>query len=125
MDHFKQIENRWRKNYCAHPVIPNKALTTETETAGEFCSHPPTYERKLTFVTLEDVFPGQFEFNYVLFNPGLTKEQNERVLRHAHYHTFKHHPMTDDDLDVLTAFDINTLGDFIIAYKKFLGIEED
>jgi len=93
-----------------------------TNTAGEYCGKIPSYERRLTFVTLEDVFPGQFEQNFVLYNPMLTKEQNERILKHAHSHTFRHIPMTDDDVDAFV-YDKEHLNDFIIAYKKFLNFD--
>ncbi len=119
----KSVRNVWKKSTYSFPVIPNKAFNTETETPGEFSKNVPSYKDKLTFVTMEDVFGGQFETNHVLFNPKLSKEQNERILKQAHCYHFKHHPITDDDLDMLTAFDEDSLDEFAIAYKKFLGIE--
>jgi hypothetical protein len=71
---------------------------------------------------LEDILSGQVEYNYVIYNPMLSKEQNMRILKNAHDETFKHHPITDDDLDELTIFDKNHLEDFITEYKKFLNI---
>ena len=122
MSLFNQIENRWKKKHYSYPVIPNKAFNTETDTQGEYCNHPPKYEKKLTFVTLEDVLGGQEQFNHVLLNPALSKERNERVLKSVHEFHFPHTPITDEDLDVLTSFDENHLEDFIIAYRTLLKL---
>jgi hypothetical protein len=101
----------------------NRKSHVITNTVGEYNDKVPSYERKLTFVTLEDVFPGQFEQNYVIYNPMLTKEENERILKHAHMHTFEHTPITDDDVDALTVYDKDHLDDFIEAYKKILNFD--
>ena len=122
MSLFKQIENRWKKNHYSYPVIPNKAFHTETETSGEFCNHPPKYDRALTFVTVEDVIGGQVGFNHVLLNPMLSKEKNEQTLKMAHMFHFPNTPITDDDIDQLTSFDKEHLEDFIVAYRTLLHL---
>lgn len=108
------------KRHDAYPVQPSKASVTLTETPGEFCKHAPSYKKKLTFVTLEDIFGGQFEMNMVLYNPRLSKEQNERILKHVHMHVFRHHPITDDIVDELTSYDEDHLDEFMEAYKKLI-----
>lgn len=115
MQHHK---HPYPKKWCI-----NRKSDIVTDTKGDFCGNVPTYEETLTFVTFEDVFGGQFENNCVLYNPMLTKEQNERALKNAHMQIFNHHPMTDDDLDMLTVYDKYHLHDFIKAYKQFLGID--
>ena len=122
MGTVKKINTHWIRSTYSFPVTPNKAFKVETETSGEFCRYPPKYQKRLNFVTLEDILPGQIEYNYVIYNPMLSKEQNMKILKNAHDETFKHHPITDDDLDELTIFDKNHLEDFITEYKKFLNI---
>ena len=119
---FKQIERRWKKSTYSFPVTPNKSFKVETTTPGEFCKLTPRYDKTLAFVTMEDIFGGQFENNHVIYNPILPKEKRMEVLRKAHEFHFKHHPITDDDLDILTVYNDQHLNEFIIAYKEFLNI---
>jgi hypothetical protein len=102
------------------PVTPSKASCTFTETKGDFCIHAPDYEKMLTFVTMEDIVGGQVNYNDVIYNPNLSKEKNECILRKTHERHFPEKPITDDDLDMLCVYDKQHLNDFVLAYKKFL-----
>ena len=118
----KPVRNAWKKSTYSFPVTPNKAFKVMTTTPGEFCKLTPRYDLQLTFVTMEDIFGGQFENNHVVYNPILPKEKRMQILKQAHEYHFKHHPITDDDLDELTVYDNQHLNDFVIAYKRFLNI---
>jgi hypothetical protein len=106
----------------AIPVQPSKASCILTETGGEFCKYPPSFDTVYSFVTIEDVLGYPVEYNHVCLNPRLSKEKNEMILKKAHEFHFKQIPLTDDDFDILTSFDKNHLHDFIIEYKKKLGM---
>lgn len=78
-----------------------------------------SYQQALKFVTLEEIFGGQYEMNYVIFNPVLSKEQNEHILRSITERVF-HITLTDDEVDALTVFTRHELNDFITLYRSTL-----
>lgn len=112
-----------------HPYVPKAYNYADgkankvTKTPGEFNGNVPSYEPQLTFVTMEDVLGYPIDKNYVCYNPNLSKEKNEHILKSAHENTFKHKKITDEDLDALTVYDKFHLLDFVKAYKAFLNIE--
>jgi hypothetical protein len=77
------------------------------------------YAESLKFVTLEDIFGGQYEFNYVIYNPYLSKLRNEEILKKVTKNEFNV-ILSDDEVDELTAFDRHHLFDFIDAYLTCL-----
>ena len=83
----------------------------------------PKYITHLHFVTMEDIIPGELGMNHVIYNPMLTKEENEKILKKATDYHFKHHHLTENDFDELTSYDVHQLHEFIAAYKKKLHIE--
>ena len=83
------------------------------------------YNQKYNFVTIEDIVDGPVGLNHVIFNPLLSKERNEQILLKAHRYHFPKTPITEADVDRLTAFSNNETHEFIKAYKKFLFGRED
>jgi len=74
------------------------------------------------FVCLDDVVGNPCLMNTVIYNPLLSKERNEEILKKAvKVQLWK--DLTDDEVDVLTSYDKYHLDDFIehlrsIIYKK-------
>jgi hypothetical protein len=77
------------------------------------------YAESLKFVTLEDIFGGQYEFNYVIYNPCLSKLRNEEIIKDVTKNEFNV-ILSDDETDELTTFDRHHLHDFIDAYLACL-----
>lgn len=78
-----------------------------------------SYRPQLKFVTLEDIFGGQWEFNYVIYNPVLSKLRNEEIIKKITKNEFGVN-LTDDEVDELTTYDRHHLLDFIDAYMACL-----
>ena len=80
---------------------------------------PLSYEMQIKFVTLEDILGDQVEFNYVMYNPRLSKLRNEEILK-KHTKNVFHITLSDEEVDLLTVYDIHHLQDFIDAYYRVL-----
>lgn len=78
-----------------------------------------SYREALKFVTLEDILGGQEEMNWVVYNPALSKTDNEKILKHVTKLKFDI-TLTADELDALTIFDKLHLYEFIEAYRETL-----
>lgn len=78
-----------------------------------------SYREAIKFVTIEDILGGQQGMNWVVYNPALSKTDNEKILKSVTKRKFNL-TLTDDEVDALTAFDKFHLYEFIEAYREML-----
>ena len=76
---------------------------------------------KMKFVCLDDITGHPCQMNHVIYNPVLSKERNEEILKKVCKDHLGLH-LTDEQLDELTVYDENHLYEFIMhllsIYRK-------
>lgn len=72
---------------------------------------------KMRFVCLDDITGHPCQMNHVVYNPLLSKERNEQILRKVCEEQLRL-KLTDEQLDELTVYDENHLNEFIEHFNR-------
>jgi F0F1-type ATP synthase delta subunit len=72
---------------------------------------------KIKFVCLDDITGHPCQMNHVIYNPLLSKERNEEIIKKVCEEHLRL-KLTDEQLDELTVYDENHLNDFIYHLQR-------